>query len=140
MYLPCLSVQTGSKNLVSSSRAFRSHATFEAGTCSFVPPLCSQNSSWSHPHFGGTILSGVMRALVLVLLSHHPHTTTLPKVPLHIHIRSAERMLTLSELFAVTAAGMLQEAFCVGTATVVISAARIVGVAKVMDTSSTPEV
>ena len=66
-----------------------------------------------------------MRASALVLLSHHPHTTTLPKFPMHIHIRSAERMLTLSELFAVTTAGMLQEAVCVGTATVIISAARM---------------
>ena len=66
-----------------------------------------------------------MRALVLALLSPHPHTTVLPNFLTHIRIRTAERVLNLSELLAALAAGTLQETFCVGTAAVLISAARM---------------
>ena len=77
------------------------------------------------PPLDGTILPGVTRASVLALLSHHPPTTALPLLPAHMRIRTAERVLTMSELFAASAAGTLREVFCVGTAAVVIPAARI---------------
>ncbi|KAI9452412.1 branched-chain amino acid aminotransferase II [Lactarius psammicola] len=77
------------------------------------------------PPLDGTILPGVTRASVLALLSHHPHTAALPRLPAHVRIRTAERALTMSELFAASAAGTLREVFCVGTAAVVIPAARI---------------
>ena len=42
-----------------------------------------------------------------------------------MHIRTTERALTLSELFAASPAGTLREAFCVGTTAVIIPTARI---------------
>jgi branched-chain amino acid aminotransferase len=77
------------------------------------------------PPLDGTILPGVTRASVLALLSHRPHTAALPRLPPNVRVRTAERELTLSELFAASAAGTLREVFCVGTAAVVIPAARI---------------
>jgi len=77
------------------------------------------------PPLDGTILPGVTRASVLALLSHRPHTGALPRLPAHVRIRTVERTLTMSELFAASAAGTLREVFCVGTAAVVIPAARI---------------
>ena len=84
------------------------------------------------PPLDGTILPGVTRASVLSLLSHHhrPHTTTtttaLPHLPPTLHnLHAAERTLTMPELFAASASGTLREVFCVGTAAVVIPAARI---------------
>ncbi|KAI0247839.1 branched-chain amino acid aminotransferase II [Lactifluus subvellereus] len=79
------------------------------------------------PPLDGTILPGVTRDSVLALLSHHPHTTTaaLPQLPAHTRIHTAERPLTMSELFAASTASTLREFFCVGTAAVVIPAARI---------------
>ena len=65
------------------------------------------------------------RASVLALLSYHPLTTALPQLPADMRIRTAERVLTLSELFAASAAGTLREVFCVGTAAAVTFAARI---------------
>jgi len=80
------------------------------------------------PPLDGTILPGVTRASVLSLLSHHPLSAALPQLPptrtLH-HIHVTERPLTMSELFAASACGTLREVFCVGTAAVVIPAARI---------------
>jgi branched-chain amino acid aminotransferase len=40
-------------------------------------------------------------------------------------LHTLERALTMSELFAASASGTLREVFCVGTAAVVIPAARI---------------
>jgi branched-chain amino acid aminotransferase len=81
------------------------------------------------PPLDGTILPGVTRASVLALLSHHaPGTTTttaLPQLPASTHLHTAERALTMSELFTASAGGTLREVFCVGTAAVVIPAARI---------------
>jgi branched-chain amino acid aminotransferase len=78
------------------------------------------------PPLDGTILPGVTRASVLSLLSHRPHTTALPHLPPTLHnLHAAERTLTMPELFAASASGTLREAFCVGTAAVVILAARI---------------
>lgn len=65
------------------------------------------------------------RASVLSLLSHTPHTAALPQLPAAVRLHTAERPLTMSELFAATEAGTLREVFCVGTAAVVIPAARI---------------
>jgi branched-chain amino acid aminotransferase len=62
---------------------------------------------------------------VLSLLSHTPHTPALPQLPTDVHIHTAERPLTMSELFTAAEAGTLREVFCVGTAAVVIPAARI---------------
>ena len=80
------------------------------------------------PPLDGTILPGVTRASVLSLLSHHPLSAALPQLaptlPLP-HIHPTERPLTMSELFAASASGTLREVFCVGTAAVVIPAARI---------------
>ncbi|KAH9024051.1 branched-chain amino acid aminotransferase II [Lactarius pseudohatsudake] len=77
------------------------------------------------PPLDGTILPGVTRASVLALLSHQPPAAALPQLSAHARIRTAERVLTMSELFAASAAGTLREVFCVGTAAVVIPAARI---------------
>lgn len=62
---------------------------------------------------------------MLALLFHGPHTTALPQLPAHMRIRTAERALTLSELFAVSAVGTLQEVFYASTAIVIIPAERI---------------
>ena len=77
------------------------------------------------PPLDGTILPGVTRASVLSLLSHTPHTAALPQLPTDVCIHTTERALTMSELFAAAGAGTLREVFCVGTAAVVIPAARI---------------
>ena len=77
------------------------------------------------PPLDGTILPGVTRNSVLALLSHHPPTAALPLLPADMRIHTAERVLTMSELFASSAAGTLREVFCVGTAAVVIPTARI---------------
>ena len=77
------------------------------------------------PPLDGTILPGVTRASVLSLLSHHPHTAALPNLPQTLTLHTSERALTMSELFAASASGTLREVFCVGTAAVVIPAARI---------------
>jgi len=77
------------------------------------------------PPLDGTILPGVTRASVLSLLSHTPHTTALPHLPTDVRLHTTERPLTTSELFAAAGAGTLREVFCVGTAAVVIPAARI---------------
>lgn len=77
------------------------------------------------PPLDGTILPGVTRASVLSLLSHTPHTAALPQLSTDVRLHSAERPLTMSELFAASSAGTLREVFCVGTAAVVIPAARI---------------
>jgi branched-chain amino acid aminotransferase len=77
------------------------------------------------PPLDGTILPGVTRASVLALLSHRPLTTALPLLPAHLRIHTAERTLTMPELFAASEAGTLREFFCVGTAAVVIPAVRI---------------
>ena len=65
------------------------------------------------------------RASVLSLLSHTTHATALPQLPADTRLHIAERPLTMSELFAAAKAGTLREVFCVGTAAVVIPAARI---------------
>jgi branched-chain amino acid aminotransferase len=77
------------------------------------------------PPLDGTILLGVTRASVLSLLSHHPHTTALPHLPLTLHLHAAECTLMMPELFAASASGMLREVFCVGTAAVVIPTTQI---------------
>ncbi|KAN0138843.1 branched-chain amino acid aminotransferase II [Lactarius tabidus] len=77
------------------------------------------------PPLDGTILPGVTRASVLALLSHHPPTAALPLLPADVRVHAEERTLTMSELFAASAAGTLREVFCVGTAAVVIPTARI---------------
>jgi branched-chain amino acid aminotransferase len=77
------------------------------------------------PPLDGTILPGVTRASVLSLLSHTPHTAALPQLPANVRLHTTERPLTMSELFQAAEAGTLREVFCVGTAAVVIPAARI---------------
>jgi len=77
------------------------------------------------PPLDGTILPGVTRASVLSLLSHTPHTASLPQLPADVRLHTTERALTMSELFAAAEAGTLREVFCVGTAAVVIPTARI---------------
>lgn len=77
------------------------------------------------PPLDGTILPGVTRDSVLALLSHRPPKAVLPLLPADVRIHTAERPLTMSELLAASAAGTLREVFCVGTAAVVIPAARI---------------
>jgi branched-chain amino acid aminotransferase len=77
------------------------------------------------PPLDGTILPGITRASVLSLLSYHPPTAAIPLLPAGVRIHTAERMLTMSELFAASAEGTLREVFCVGTAAVVIPTARI---------------
>jgi branched-chain amino acid aminotransferase len=87
------------------------------------------------PPLDGTILPGVTRASVLSLLTHHPSTAALPQLNLNLpqptagrpcrRIHITERTLSISELFAASASGTLREFFCVGTAAVVIPAARI---------------
>ena len=77
------------------------------------------------PPLDGTILPGVTRASVLSLLAHRPLSSALPQLPPTLHLHVTERTLTMSELFAASASGTLREVFCVGTAAVVIPAARI---------------
>jgi branched-chain amino acid aminotransferase len=77
------------------------------------------------PPLDGTILPGVTRASVLSLLSHHPLSAALPQLPPTLRLHPTERTLTMSELFTASASGTLREVFCVGTAAVVIPAARI---------------
>jgi len=73
------------------------------------------------PLLGGTILPGVMRALVLSLLSHCLHTTVLPHLPPTLHnLHVAKHTLTMPKLFVASASGMLREVFCVSTVAVVI--------------------
>jgi branched-chain amino acid aminotransferase len=98
---------------------------FGARTLLIHPPAAFAELEVVTPPLDGTILPGVTRASVLALLSHRPHTAALPRLPLNVRVRTAERELTLSELFAASAAGTLREVFCVGTAAVVIPAARI---------------
>ncbi|KAI0288889.1 aminotransferase [Russula brevipes] len=63
------------------------------------------------PPLDGTILQGVTRASVLALLSHHTSGTTstataaLPQLPPSTHLHTAERALTMSELFTASARG-----------------------------------
>jgi branched-chain amino acid aminotransferase len=77
------------------------------------------------PPLDGTILPGVTRASVLSLLSHHPLSAALPQLPSTLRLHPTERTLTMTELFTASASGTLREVFCVGTAAVVIPAARI---------------
>jgi len=75
------------------------------------------------PLLDGMILPGVMRALVLSLLLHCPHTTMLPHLPPTLHnLHVAEHTLTMPELFVASASGTLRKVFCVSTAAVVIPA------------------
>ena len=63
---------------------------------------------------------------MLSLFSHTPHTAALPQLPADVRLHSSsERPLTMTELFAASRDGTLREVFCVGTAAVVIPAARI---------------
>ena len=98
---------------------------FGARNCSYISPVALAELDVVTPPLDGTILPGVTRASVLALLSYHPLTTALPPLPADMRIPTAERVLTLSELFAASDAGTLREVFCVGTAAVVILAARI---------------
>ena len=95
---------------------------FEARTCLFI---VLAEFDVVTPPLDGTILPGVTRASVLALLSHRPLTAALPLLPPDVRIHTAERALTMSELFAASAAGTLREVFCVGTAAAVIPATRI---------------
>jgi branched-chain amino acid aminotransferase len=92
-----------------------------------LPPSVSTALDIVTPPLDGTILPGVTRASVLSLLTHRPHTAALPKLllPQALTLHTSERALTMSELFAASASGTLREVFCVGTAAVVIPAARI---------------
>ena len=122
MYLRCLSAQMVVSVFLSSSAASLSH------TCPFPSQLltpCPTALDVVTPPLDGTILPGVTRDSVLSLLSHTPHTVALPKLPTDVRIQTAERPLTMSELFAAAEAGTLREVFCVGTAAVVIPASRI---------------
>lgn len=129
---------------VAEAGAMNVFAVFErpdGGACSPLPPPSPAHShSLTHcplsvfaaldivtPPLDGTILPGVTRASVLSLLTHRPHTAALPKLllPQSLALHTSERPLTMSELFAVSASGTLREVFCVGTAAVVIPAARI---------------
>jgi branched-chain amino acid aminotransferase len=52
--------------------------------------------------------------------------TALPHLPSTLHnLHAAERTLMMPELFAASAFGTFREVFCVGTAAVIIPAARI---------------
>ena len=116
MYLQCLSVQTvvSAYLLQLGSHSPLYHlSTYPSALDVVTPPL------------DGTILPGVTRASVLSLLSHAPHTAALPQLPANVRLHTAERPLTMSELFSAAEAGTLREVFCVGTAAVVIPAARI---------------
>jgi branched-chain amino acid aminotransferase len=95
------------------------------GSHSPQPLYVSRSARCVTPPLDGTILPGVTRASVLSLLSHTPHTAALPQLPADVRLHTAERELTMSELFAAAEAGTLREVFCVGTAAVVIPAARI---------------
>ena len=97
-------------------------ATFGARTCLFI---AFAELDVVTPPLDGTILPGVTRASVLALLSHRPLTAALPLLPPDVRIHTTERALTMSELFAASAAGTLREIFCVGTAAAVIPATRI---------------
>ena len=77
------------------------------------------------PPLDGTILPRVARASVFIFLSHHPRVTVRPQFPTRVRILTADRALTLSELFSTSAANTFQEAFYVGTSAVVITAALI---------------
>jgi branched-chain amino acid aminotransferase len=116
MYLQCLSVQMVVRV-----------CPFSAGAHSPLHHLSTYPSALDviTPPLDGTILPGVTRASVLSLLSHAPHTTALPQLPADVRLHTAERPLTMTELFAAAEAGTLREVFCVGTAAVVIPAARI---------------
>ena len=126
MYLPCLSVQTAVRVYLSLSPPGVSFRMLgPRNLLIHLPSLRSPELDVVTPPLDGTILPGVTRASVLALLSHFPLTTALPQLPADMRIRTSERVLTLSELFAASAAGTLREVFCVGTAAVVIPAARI---------------
>ena len=94
-------------------------------TLTTSPPSMSSALDIVTPPLDGTILPGVTRASALSLLSHSPHTPALPNLPRTLALHTLERTLTMSELFATSASGTLREVFCVGTAAVVIPAARI---------------
>ena len=112
MYLQCLSVQMV-VSVYPLLLALTHLSTYPTALDVVTPPL------------DGTILPGVTRASVLSLLSHTPHTASLPQLPDDVRLHTTERPLTMSELFAAAEAGTLREVFCVGTAAVVIPAARI---------------
>ena len=121
MYLQCSSVRM----VVSVYRLFLSaHILYDLDG-SHTSPSCSAALDVVTPPLDGTILPGVTRASVLSLLSHTPHTAALPQLPADVCLHTTERPLTMSELFAAAGAGTLREVFCVGTAAVVIPAARI---------------
>ena len=111
--------------VVSVSPLFMSQCVNSAGSYPLSPCLCSAVLDVVTPPLDGTILPGVTRASVLSLLSHTPLTAALPQLPTDVRLHTAERPLTMSELFAASRAGTLREFFCVGTAAVVIPAARI---------------
>ena len=121
MYLQCLSVRM----VVSVYPLFLSACMLCDSDGSHPSPPCSAALDVVTPPLDGTILPGVTRASVLSLLSHTPHTAALPQLPADVSLHTTERPLTMSELFAAAGAGTLREVFCVGTAAVVIPAARI---------------
>ena len=121
MYLQCSSAQM----VVSVYHLFLTARILYNSDGSHLSPPCSAALDVVTPPLDGTILPGVTRASVLSLLSHTPHTDALPQLPGDVSLHTTERALTMSELFAAAGAGTLREVFCVGTAAVVIPAARI---------------
>ena len=73
------------------------------------PPLSSQNLTYSHTLLARTIHPSAACASVLALLPHFHPAAAPPPFPAHVRIRTAERVLTLSELFGESAAGTRQE-------------------------------
>ena len=94
------------------------HPLFGGRGCSFFPPLRSQYSTWSRPQADGKNLPHRHSRSSLT-------TDALPQLPPHTCIHSAERALTMSGLFAASAAGTLREFFCMGAAAIVTPVARI---------------
>ena len=92
----------------------RSVRMFGARNCSSISPVALAELDVVTPPLDRTILPGVTRASVLALLSYHPLTTALPQLSgghAHAHRRAC--------------ADPVGALCCVGTAAVVILAARI---------------
>lgn len=77
------------------------------------------------PPLDGTILPGITRNSVLALAAAHSPETPLPGLSPSVRLHTHERTLTMPEVKRCVEDGLLTEAFCVGTAVIVLPVARI---------------
>lgn len=99
----------------------------EAGAMNFFVVIAREDGDMDviTPPLDGTILPGITRLSVLQLAASHPSKTTLPGLKNKIRLHTHERTITISDVSAWSAAGVLLEAFCVGTAVTVAPVERI---------------